>query len=45
MEELADAEVAEESEHELVYSWQVEQLATLGLSSVVASAIAGVASV
>ena len=42
MEELIDAEVSTESEEELLYSWRVEQLAKLGLSRIVASAVAGI---
>jgi hypothetical protein len=42
MEELIDSELARETEEQLVYSWRVEQLAKLGLSSIVANAVAGI---
>jgi hypothetical protein len=40
MEELIDIEVERESEEVRVYAWRVEQLARLGLSNVVADAVA-----
>ena len=40
MTELGDTKSEESPEDVLVYAWRVEQLASLGLSSIVASAVA-----
>ena len=40
MEDLIDIESAKESEDTRVYAWRVEQLAKLGLSTIVADAVA-----
>jgi hypothetical protein len=42
MEDLIDIQRARESEESRVYAWRVEQLAKLGLSTVVADAVASV---
>ena len=40
MEDLIDIESAKESEETRIYAWRVEQLAKLGLSTVIADAVA-----
>ena len=40
MEEQIDIEIEKESEEVRVYAWRVEQLARLGLSTVIADAVA-----
>jgi hypothetical protein len=40
MEETMDIEIERESEEVRVYAWRVEQLAKLGLSTVIANAVA-----
>lgn len=40
MEDLIDIESAKESEEIRVYAWRVEQLAKLGLSTMIADAVA-----
>jgi hypothetical protein len=40
MDELIDIEIEKESEELRVYAWRVEQLAKLGLSSMIADAVA-----
>ena len=40
MEEAMDIEIEKESEEIRVYAWRVEQLAKLGLSSVIADVVA-----
>jgi hypothetical protein len=40
MEELIDIEIEKESEENRVYAWRVEQLANLGLSTVIANVVA-----
>ena len=40
MEEPIDIEVEKESEEVRIYAWRVEQLAKLGLSTVIATAVA-----
>ena len=40
MEDLIDIECAKECEETRVYAWRVEQLAKLGLSTMVADAVA-----
>ena len=40
MEDLIDTEIEQESEETRVYAWRVEQLAKLGLSTVIADAVA-----
>lgn len=40
MEDLIDIEVENESEEVRVYAWKVEQLGKLGLSTVIADAVA-----
>ena len=40
MEDLIDIESVKESEETRVYAWRVEQLAKLGLSTVIADAVA-----
>jgi hypothetical protein len=40
MEDLIDIEIEKESEETRVYAWRVEQLAKLGLSTVIANAFA-----
>jgi hypothetical protein len=40
MEEMMDIEIEQESEEVRVYAWRVEQLAKLGLSTVIANAVA-----
>jgi hypothetical protein len=40
MEELIDIEIERESEEVRVYAWRVEQLGKLGLSNVIADAVA-----
>jgi hypothetical protein len=40
MEDLIDIESAKESEETRVFAWRVEQLAKLGLSTVIADAVA-----
>jgi hypothetical protein len=40
MEDLIDIESAKECEETRVYAWRVEQLAKLGLSTIVADAVA-----
>jgi hypothetical protein len=40
MDDLIDMESARESEENRVYAWRVEQLARLGLSTVIADAVA-----
>jgi hypothetical protein len=42
MEEPADIEIVTESEEIRVYAWRIEQLGKLGLSSVIADAVADV---
>ncbi len=42
MEELMDIEIERESEEHRVYAWRVEQLANLGLSTVIANVVANV---
>jgi hypothetical protein len=40
MDELLDIEIEKESEEVRVYAWRVEQLTKLGLSTVIAAAVA-----
>ena len=40
MEELIDIEIEAENEEVRIYAWRVEQLAKLGLSTVIANAVA-----
>ena len=40
MEEVIDIEIEQESEEVRIYAWRVEQLARLGLSRVIANAVA-----
>jgi hypothetical protein len=40
MEELIDIEIQNETEEVRVHAWRVEQLAKLGLSSIIADAVA-----
>jgi hypothetical protein len=40
MEELTEIEIEQESEEIRVYAWRVEQLARLGLSTVIADVVA-----
>ena len=40
MEESIDFEIERESDEVLVYAWRVEQLAKLGISTVIAGAVA-----
>jgi len=40
MEEPLDIEIEKESEEVRIYAWRVEQLAKLGLSTVIANAVA-----
>jgi hypothetical protein len=40
MDDLIDVESAKESEETRVYAWRVEQLAKLGLSTMIADAVA-----
>ena len=40
MEEVIDIEIEQESEEVRIYAWRVEQLAKLGLSTVIAHAVA-----
>jgi len=40
MEEAIDIEIEKESEEVRIYAWRVEQLAKLGLSTVIANAVA-----
>jgi hypothetical protein len=42
MEEPTDSEIETESEEARVYAWRIEQLGKLGVSSVIADAVAGV---
>jgi hypothetical protein len=42
MEEWIDFEIEKESEEVRVYAWRVEQLANLGISAVIADAVANV---
>jgi hypothetical protein len=42
MEEPTDSEIETESEEARVYAWRIEQLGKLGVSSVIADAVADV---